>query len=541
MAKGQGSARVVSSHVAESQFRHGIPVKEFLAGIKELSHNERALIVEQAIMLLEGFHVNLPLKCAMYAVDPLRRLRLLSHRLRTVFKTDRLFHREMTQIFNSLNDQHTNYSLPAPYNDATASLPFTVEFCYDGVRPTYLATNVEVKSFAGTAFRKGVEIIDWNGVPILRAVEMAGAQSPGGAGNVAARHGLGVYSLTVRPLRVLPPPDEEWVVVGYRTHSGGKRCEIQAPWSVSRGSEIDKAPHRGSSVTRGIQELRKSRFAPKAKGPFQAQEVTTPSGTFGYLRIFTFEDTVIDDLIAEIEPLPQNGLIIDLRENNGGRIATAEQLLQVISPNYPQHKIEPERFCFINTPHTLQLCELQKNNLTLGPSGLCPWIESIQSAMETGATYSASFVFTDPKSCNVKGRLRYPGRVIVVTDGLTRSAAEILAAGFQDHGGRILGVDEMTGGAGANVRSHTELGKYFKKAKNSPFKSLPRKADFTVPIRRCQRVGPQAGNEIEDFGVRRDYCYRMTRNDLLNGNVDLINHAARILVSKDMGAPRSST
>jgi hypothetical protein len=513
-------------------------LKEFLDGVKELSHNERALIVEQAILLLEGFHVNLPLKRAMYAVDPLRRLRLLQRRLRTLFKTDRLFHREMTQIFNSINDIHTNYLLPEPYAGATASLPFTVEVCYDGEHPIYLATKLvtkdETKSFKGTAFREGVEILDWNGVPILRAVEMAGAQSPSGAGNRAARHAFGVYSLTTRGLNVLPPPDEEWVIVGYRTRSGGKRREIQTPWWVSCASETEKVPHHGSTATRGIQKHRKSVAAPTVSNSFDAHVVATPHGKFGYMRIFDFEDSVVDDLIAGIKPLPQNGLIIDLRGNPGGRVKAAEQLLQVISPNYPQHPIEPVRLCFINHPHTLQLCELQKTNLTLGPSGLRPWIESIQRAMETGATYSASFPYTDPKSCNKKGQWRYPGPVIVITDGLTRSAAEILAAGFQDHGGSVLGVDEVTAGAGANCRRHWEFREYFKSAARSPFKSLPKKADIEIPFRRFERVGPQAGHAIEDFGVRRDYSHRMTRNDVLKDNVDLIKYAASIL--KDIGA-----
>jgi hypothetical protein len=37
-------------------------------------------MVEQAIKLLEGFYVHLPLKRAMHAVDPLQSLRLLQRR-----------------------------------------------------------------------------------------------------------------------------------------------------------------------------------------------------------------------------------------------------------------------------------------------------------------------------------------------------------------------------------------------------------------------------------------------------------------------------
>jgi hypothetical protein len=516
--------------VVVPQRQRGTPIRTFLAGLEELSHHERSLIVEQAIMLLEGFHVNLPLKNAMYAVDPLRRLRLLLRRLPTVFYTDRLFHREMTQTFSSMNDLHTNYIRPAPYLHATASLPFSVEFCHGESGPTYLATKVQAQFFSGTGFREGVEIVDWNGVPISRVVEIVGSQSPFGAGNSSARHARSVSCLAVRPLKVLPPPDEEYVIIGYRTHSGREK-RIEIPWSVSRDDVAHKVPLRGLDGLRAIQTYLKSQLAPKASH-VQGREIKTPSGTFGYLRIFTFENVEVDELIEAVRPLPKTGLIIDLRGNLGGKIPTAEKFLQVVSPDYPGRAIEPERFCFINTPLTLKLCKLRKRDLALGPHGLQPWIESIERAMETGATYSASFPFSDPKECNVKDRLRYPGPVIVVTDGLTCSAAEIFAAGLQDHGGKVLGVDEVTGGAGANVRSHADFRKFFLNAPSSPFELLPRKANFSVPFRRCQRVGPQAGREIEDFGVRRDHAYRMTRDDLLNKNEGLIKHAARILALK---------
>jgi hypothetical protein len=80
--------------------------------------------------------------------------------------------------------------------------------------------------------------------------------------------------------------------------------------------------------------------------------------------------------------------------------------------------------------------------------------------------------------------------------------------------------------AGApNVRTHEELRRYFRKDRRSPFKTLPNRADLQVAFRRSVRVGPAtAGNDVEDFGVTPDHFHAMTRNDLLRGNVDLINH-----------------
>ena len=50
-----------------------------------------------------------------------------------------------------------------------------------------------------------------------------------------------------------------------------------------------------------------------------------------------------------------------------------------------------------------------------------------------------------------------------------------------------------------------------------------------VSIRRTLRVGEQAGTPVEDLGIVPDFLHDMTRQDLLNHNIDLINRAAEIL------------
>src|SRR5262249_1934002 len=131
-----------SSHKVVGPFlRSAKRLDQFFDSVKELTPNQRALIVDQAILLLESFYVHLPQKRAMYAVDQLQRLRLLRHRL-PQFKSDRDFHAEMTDIFTSLHDLHTNYLLPAPFSYLYAWLPFKVEAYWDGNRRKYLVTRV---------------------------------------------------------------------------------------------------------------------------------------------------------------------------------------------------------------------------------------------------------------------------------------------------------------------------------------------------------------------------------------------------------------
>src|SRR5262249_55773006 len=150
---------------------------------------------------LEGLYVHLPLKREMYAVDPVRRLRLLRQQLPQV-TSDRQFHAEMTDIFASVRDWNTSYLLPRPFAYAFAWLPFKIEACFTRGARQYIVTDkvtwVDKPEHRG--FRKGIEVLYWNGAPIERAIEQAGAQS--GGANRAARHALGLAALTLRFLAV---------------------------------------------------------------------------------------------------------------------------------------------------------------------------------------------------------------------------------------------------------------------------------------------------------------------------------------------------
>jgi hypothetical protein len=536
---------------------------KFISGATALKARQRALIVDQAIMFLESFYAHLPLKASMYAVDPLRRLRLLRHRLpqlgtNPLIWADLSFHAEMTEIFTSVRDMHTAYLLPVPFQGAGAYLPFEVESYFDRDKRKFVATHfADWWTSPKASFRSGVEVLAWNGVPIRRAIDVAANQTSGS--NPAARYANGLKRLTKRSLTTVAPPDEEWVIVGYRT-STGKDEEVRVEWNVfpslppengsksggpntkiSLASEVDQhrqmrklisAPH---IVTRSAElagSANKRRFL-KAKtdtmmvNDFKARIVTDAKGAeYGYIRIFKFSMEEPEDFVQEFKRLlsllPANGLIIDVRDNPGGKIVAAERLLQLLTPRRP---IEPERLYFINTPLTLKLCELQAKDYDL-----FSWIPSINRAMETGATFSASFpINSGADYCNDLEQV-YHGPVVVVTNALTYSAAEFFAAGFQDHHiGTILGVDEATGAAGAHVKDYDALRKFFEKSDDSPLKRpLPNEAGMTIALRRSARVGLHAGAEVEDFGVTPDVPYRMTHRDLVEENADLIGYACSL-------------
>ncbi len=97
----------------------------------------------------------------------------------------------------------------------------------------------------------------------------------------------------------------------------------------------------------------------------------------------------------------------------------------------------------------------------------------------------------------------------------------------------LLGVDDNTGAGGANVWTHALLKILLEVPPpadtESPYKELPNGANMRVAIRRTLRVGGQSGTPLEDLGVTPKERYFMTKNDLLKGNEDLINHAGKIL------------
>jgi hypothetical protein len=259
--------------------------------------------------------------------------------------------------------------------------------------------------------------------------------------------------------------------------------------------------------------------------------VTTSHGTFGYIRIFTFnvnDDRVfIDEFVRLVNELPQNGLIIDVRGNGGGLIYAAERLLQVLTPE----KIEPQRAQFINSALNLEICRKHHPSKLFQGFDLGEWINSIEQSVATGATYSLGYPITSQAMCNDIGQ-QYYGNVVLITDALCYSATDIFAAGFEDHNiGPILGIHDNTGAGGANVWSYELLRTLLDEPRGQErtYKPLPNGAGFRVAARRTVRVGKRAGDVVEDLGIRPTDVHRMTRRDLTSGNVDLLEKATQLM------------
>ncbi|MGK5682075.1 S41 family peptidase [Actinoplanes sp. URMC 104] len=533
-----------------------VSLDDFLGSteVGRLTPAQRRLIVEQALLLLEHNYALLPFKVARYGINPLQRLRLLGQRLGRDGDPgpEWRMHAELADIFNSLRDLHTRYTLPEPFNGVAVFLPFLLkEFTEDG-RRRYLVgrRQGELPHLDDAGFRFGVEVTHWNGVPIARAVERFAERLPGA--NPEARHARALQMFTVRSLAFARPPDEDWIDLSYLDAQQQPR-DIRLRWSATPIAAAAATTSASADTPLGIDvegahlaRLRTALFAPQAlaaeesgqpavAGPqsvpvlpelatvFEARRVTVGARVVGHLRIRTFLPTgggivaFVREFARLLGELPADGLVLDIRGNGGGAVVAAELCLQALVAR----PVEPEPAQFAATALNLRICRANDH--------LGPWLRSMEQALESGAPYSAGVPFTEREWFDAVPQ-SYFGPIVLLTDARCYSAADIFAAGFQDNRiGLVLGTDGNTGAGGGNVWQLADLTGSLAGQPDSPFKPLPLGAGLSLVIRRVTRVGPNAGSPLEDYGVAPDERHVTTRRDLLEDDADLMAAAAELL------------
>ena len=210
-----------------------------------------------------------------------------------------------------------------------------------------------------------------------------------------------------------------------------------------------------------------------------------------------------------------DGLIVDIRGNPGGSVPAAEGILQMLTPR----AVTPEGFHCINTP-------VMRRVAREGP------FDFMDMRFELGRILSNRKHLTRPDQANEVGQV-YHGPSALITDALCYSAADIFAAGFQDHDiGPVIGVDTNTGAGGANRWMHRELVSRLRSLPHNPLEPLPDGAAMGVALRRSLRVGRHAGEPLEDVGVVPEIVQPLTKTDLLKRNSDLIKFVCGELAGK---------
>jgi len=520
------------------------------AGIPTLDGGQRAQVLEVLTTVLGQVYAHLPAKRAAYATDPVQALTLLAGRSDALSDSD--FHLAVTGIVTGLRDAHTRYTGPTTVQGHIAALPFLVEQYGPYDAPHFIVTKVaEELSSHHPDFRAGARLEWWNAVPFTRAVDLYADRETGGRPD--SRRARALESMTFRPLDYGPPPDEQWVVLGYRTPRG-KTHTIELPWTLLRPGKAPTAGQPGrhaglrqatDAAAEAVRRAKKQLFATdlwraesrRAAGhpadlasatdwiPTAFEDTLAArawSARVGYLRIWSFDvqddQGFLDEAARLLRLLPQGGLVVDLRGNPGGLIWAAERMLQLFTGT----PIAPTRFSLVATDATRQMAGSPFNQLDLGA-----WGDSLDQAISTGDQYAQPLPLTDPQWCNDTPRA-YPGPAVAVVDANTYSAGDLFTAGWVDHEiGPLVTVGQATGAGGANVWTSAQVRDALT-GTDFQYDPLPAGVGYSLAVRRAIRSSAGDGIPIEDLGIAGT-PYSMTRRDLLNGNRDLVRFCVSLL------------
>ena len=433
---------------------------------------DRQRIVGQLRTALSSFYVHLARKASQFGFDPVRALDLLEPTLDGL--TDGEFHQSVVELIARTRDRHLAFYGRAPFG-VSAVLPFTVERFFDAGDERYAVTKIAA-GFVPDHLQAGALVTHWNGIPIRRFVRLNANVFDGG--NEAASLARSLAFLTSRPLTRFAAPLEEWVDLRFTLQ--GTAYEERFTWQGLDATNTPVTPSVGQNVTgfggdlelMHLQHSQRVRFAPRSfDGPapapsnergvpqivgqhvaviggaqvdvFDYGSVTTDDGTFGYVRLWNFQADQVDDianaLVAAFAQIPRAGLIIDIRGNSGGYVAAGEHVLQLLTPA----RVTPTRFQFRVTPAT---------RATVKTTGdFAAWGPSMEEAADTGEPFSQGFPIEGTDEDFNRIGQKYYGPVVLVTDALAFSTADMFAAGFIDHAvGRVICIDKNMAAAGGN-------------------------------------------------------------------------------------------
>ena len=555
--------------------------QEFLndaAKLTPMPVEEKRALLDQTERVLRELYAHLPFKPVFKSdnpnVNPFAAFAALRDQLDTLSDFD--FHTCMLLALSTARDIHTSYTAPSPYSGAVAFLPFQLRF-YEQPKGKFHFVVAKTMATSSTGefehrhFRIGAEIVKWDNLGPMDASMVAAQLQPGA--NPDAELSRGAARMTIRSIGShgvagsggIPPfQATNFVRIQYIAPRAKKKREITFPWQVATGfgstpfsstafSHSDamssmqrwtKCSYRPDKVVANDtdnQDIFEARFAsdppaPNTIDPELLRNPRDPHWPIGYLRIRNFASetpSILEDakfkeakeLLARFNREAPGGLILDIRGNPGGQIRLAERMLQLLSPR----EIKPLRFHFARTPLVRQVIEKLRNN-GASSAEFAAWLEPHpDDDLSEDAPLTPGRTITSPARANDTGQV-YQGPVVLLLDALTYSAADMFAAGFQDHEiGELIGVDCSTGGGGANAWSYNDIRDNLPAVPGIELLELPRDCRLNVAVRRCTRVGPEP-LPIEEIGVAPSFFHARTKRDVLQGNRDLFQFASERLL-----------
>jgi len=558
MILGRSSVFVAIFLMALSFWVEAEPAPQELAEVRDklnlptYSSAQKKLLVEQALMVMDQLFVHRDIKAQDFgkSTNPVPRLEAILKDVDSI-ENDK-FHAQMSQIFTDVHDLHTNYFAPTPTTCGYSFIPVRFEWVKDGSRDAILVSR---KLKLNTDLIKDIKIDDeleeLDSKPIFESLKEL--ENISGGANPDAMRMRGVQLLSFRNFMIQAVPKENKVKLKFK----GAKDPIELPWlaSVDKNCLGSRMQNRmlmmplAEAMNQGEDEFQRrfnEVFKPETLAPailgldvnlgplkevFEISEIPMAEGSLGYIRLKTFHwqnrnldmGTVVEGLRRSVEEYLANteGLVIDVRSNPGGLITFAEKIVQLFSPL----EVHPNLVRMLANPlnEEIFLNANGKDNR---------WSLALKKAMDKKEKFIESMPITPFSEANNFGQVWYKP-VVVLTDASCYSACDMFAASMQDSGAAaaVIGIHRNTGGGGANVMEHAVFRNIMMFSRNNPFRALPYGQNMRVAWRQSVRTGKNAGQLIENQGVKSDTVIALKKEDIGSESKELMRTVQTVITN----------
>lgn len=423
------------------------------------------------------------------------------------------FLEELTLIFNSIYDAHTDLYLPEPYSLHRTVLPFTLFMEKDNNGYTLkVSALLKMEHPEIQKLTVGDELVAYENQPIKDYINEKMKTSDQGSPEAQLKYAALQLHMIHHKRRLFPK--NNFVGLTFKNKSGEKYNVTLPYYSTTKGLK-DIFEITGTNKTSNLFELvPDTEYKPGAHKilNFKGQKIIYIKMTEMAKNAKNFVDRILDS------HLDAKGIVLDLRDNSGGSVVEGETVAQtfiepVITPMSYSYRLTPAlTFLIQNTDPDFFNPEVRKHYMT---------------ALSSGKEFTPLFPRTDDATLNAVARKLTQVPMLVIANAGCFSSCENTVAILKDSGRAwIVGEnDSTTNGAGAIVEKHSEFLKSLTKAGTSLeaiekagfTTTMPTGFDLRVAWRGNFRTTKSSPLAIENNGVEFDTVYYSSLEDHLNG------------------------
>lgn len=495
----------------------------------DFNDQERVKILEFSKYLFENTYVNLERKMKLYGVDPIARLKELDKTYSKLSVSE--FHYKVLEIYNSVNDMHVNYYLPAPYGCYTSNLPISMQMLDD--KKVYVS---KVKLALKESFPEieritpGDEVLKYDHELPLDVIAKRRSEVP--ASTEEGKVYQGILDLFWRAHESSFLPKKNYVTLKLQNKSGHKYV-IKVPFFVS-ANQTCLDHHKNSLKSFSPFTLFKRLEKIKMKNDFWDEVKSTVGRNteiekadlenlgktshpdilwkvidyhgkkMGYIKLKSFNEAELGDVEgAEVvknlllkELKETDGLLFDVRGNYGGQIPFAEKVSALFTNGKP-----PSVPFYIKANNIFLRVFTEMN---LGES--IEWETLLRADHESNLIIGPGPVTTEEELSSF--HQVYFKKVALLTNSECFSSCDVFAGVMKDNNHvTIYGTGRSTFGGGANVWDSV-IFEQLLKVKLIDYMGM------RMTIRQSRRLSDNS--LIEDVGVATDIYLPETVDDITN-------------------------